>query len=30
VGDGGVGGEGPRYSMHEMSEPKLVVFNLNH
>jgi len=30
VRDSGLGREGPRYSMHEMSEPKLVVFNLNH
>ena len=30
VRDSGIGREGPRYSMHEMSEPKLVLFNLNH
>jgi len=30
VRDSGLGREGPRYSMHEMSEPKLVLFNLNH
>ena len=26
----GLGREGPRYAMHEMSEPRLVLFNLNH
>jgi len=30
VRDSGLGREGPRYSMHEMSEPKLVLVNLNH
>jgi glyceraldehyde-3-phosphate dehydrogenase (NADP+) len=28
--DSGNGREGPRYAMHEMSEPRLVLFNLNH
>ena len=28
--DSGLGREGPRYAMHEMSEPRLVLFNLNH
>ena len=27
--DSGIGREGPRYAMHEMSEPRLVLFNLN-
>jgi len=27
--DSGNGREGPRYAMHEMSEPRLVLFNLN-
>lgn len=26
----GLGREGPRYAMHEMSEPRLVLFNLDH
>ena len=26
--DSGIGREGPKYAMHEMSEPRLVVFNL--
>ena len=26
--DSGIGREGPRYAMHEMSEPRLVMFNL--
>lgn len=30
VRDSGIGREGPRYAMHEMSEPKLVLFNLEH
>lgn len=30
VRDSGIGREGPRYAMHEMSEPKLILFNLNH
>jgi acyl-CoA reductase-like NAD-dependent aldehyde dehydrogenase len=30
VKDSGIGREGPRFSMHEMSEPKLVLYNLNH
>jgi len=25
----GIGREGPRYAMHEMSEPRLVMFNLD-
>jgi acyl-CoA reductase-like NAD-dependent aldehyde dehydrogenase len=28
--DSGIGREGPRYAMHEMSEPRLVMFNLDH
>jgi acyl-CoA reductase-like NAD-dependent aldehyde dehydrogenase len=28
--DSGIGREGPRYAMHEMSEPRLVMFNLEH
>jgi len=28
--DSGIGREGPRYAMHEMSEPRLVLFNLDH
>jgi acyl-CoA reductase-like NAD-dependent aldehyde dehydrogenase len=28
--DSGLGREGPRYAMHEMSEPRLVLFNLDH
>jgi acyl-CoA reductase-like NAD-dependent aldehyde dehydrogenase len=28
--DSGIGREGPRYTMHEMSEPRLVLLNLNH
>ncbi|HEU4401858.1 MAG TPA: aldehyde dehydrogenase family protein [Candidatus Polarisedimenticolia bacterium] len=28
--DSGLGREGPRYAMHEMSEPRLVMFNLDH
>jgi len=28
--DSGIGREGPRYAMHEMSEPRLIVFNLDH
>jgi glyceraldehyde-3-phosphate dehydrogenase (NADP+) len=27
--DSGLGREGPRYAMHEMSEPRLVLFNLD-
>jgi len=27
--DSGLGREGPRYAMHEMSEPRLVMFNLD-
>src|SRR5712691_3526147 len=27
--DSGIGREGPRYAMHEMSEPRLVLFNLD-
>jgi acyl-CoA reductase-like NAD-dependent aldehyde dehydrogenase len=27
--DSGIGREGPRYAMHEMSEPRLVMFNLD-
>ncbi|HEX9427314.1 MAG TPA: aldehyde dehydrogenase family protein [Candidatus Polarisedimenticolia bacterium] len=27
--DSGIGREGPKYAMHEMSEPRLVVFNLD-
>jgi glyceraldehyde-3-phosphate dehydrogenase (NADP+) len=30
VRESGIGREGPRYAMHEMSEPKLVLFNLEH
>jgi len=30
VRESGIGREGPRYAMHEMSEPKLVLFNLDH
>jgi glyceraldehyde-3-phosphate dehydrogenase (NADP+) len=30
VRDSGIGREGPRYAMHEMSEPRLILFNLNH
>jgi len=30
VRDSGIGREGPRYAMQEMSEPRLVLFNLNH
>jgi glyceraldehyde-3-phosphate dehydrogenase (NADP+) len=30
VRDSGIGREGPRYTMHEMSEPRLVLLNLNH
>ena len=26
----GLGRERPRYAMHEMSEPRLVLFNLDH
>jgi acyl-CoA reductase-like NAD-dependent aldehyde dehydrogenase len=28
--DSGIGREGPRHAMHEMSEPRLVMFNLDH
>ena len=28
--DSGIGREGPRYAMQEMSEPRLVMFNLEH
>jgi len=28
--DSGLGREGPRYAMHEMSEPRLLLFNLDH
>jgi glyceraldehyde-3-phosphate dehydrogenase (NADP+) len=28
--DSGNGREGPRFAMHEMSEPRLVMFNLDH
>ena len=28
--DSGIGREGPRYAMHEMSEPRLVLMNLGH
>jgi acyl-CoA reductase-like NAD-dependent aldehyde dehydrogenase len=28
--DSGLGREGPRHAMHEMSEPRLVMFNLDH
>ena len=27
--DSGIGREGPRYAMHEMSEPRLIMFNLD-
>ena len=30
VRDSGIGREGPRYAMHEMSEPRLVLMNLDH
>jgi len=30
VRESGIGREGPRYAMHEMSEPRLVLFNLDH
>jgi acyl-CoA reductase-like NAD-dependent aldehyde dehydrogenase len=30
VRESGLGREGPRYAMHEMSEPRLVLFNLDH
>jgi acyl-CoA reductase-like NAD-dependent aldehyde dehydrogenase len=30
VRDSGIGREGPRYAMMEMSEPRLVLFNLDH
>jgi len=30
VRESGIGREGPRYAMHEMSEPRLVLFNLEH
>jgi acyl-CoA reductase-like NAD-dependent aldehyde dehydrogenase len=26
----GLGREGPRYAMHEMSEPRLILYNLDH